>query len=155
MDEKELKITGTNERQVTRGEIVGKPWGTEKIEYSSEGLMVKKLTMDKGCLCSVQLHQIKREVASVLSGALDYVMVRNEILDVPEAERSMEKIQQLIERRLVLKVGDMVVVEPGTIHYMAAPNEQAVYREVSLGPNETTRVFDPNAHLRKDKDLTK
>ena len=143
----------SHQKKVQTGELVKKPWGTEEVEYadeSGEGLMVKKLTMKKGRMCSVQVHKIKKEVVTWVDGELEVIIIDPKILEVSPSKINRSSIKQaIVGKKVINSVNDVVVITPGTVHYMSAPKGDAVYREVSLGPNETTRIFDPNASERK------
>lgn len=50
--------------------IIEKPWGKEELLEINPNYMLKKLHMNKGCRCSLQHHEKKRETLFILSGSL-------------------------------------------------------------------------------------
>jgi len=50
--------------------ITKKPWGQEEILEQNDKYVLKRITMNKGCKCSLQYHKKKRETIYILSGKL-------------------------------------------------------------------------------------
>ena len=131
-----------------------KPWGREYVVHT-ESYTVKRLTMFKGFMCSVQYHPKKDETAIAFSGNINVVFLKNEVKNLPAAEVTMQVLEKYISARNVLKPGETIVIPPGVVHYMHAAGEECVYFEASTPDTETVRVFDPNAHLRKGEDVAR
>lgn len=78
--------------------------------------------MKKGCQCSYQYHEKKKETAMVLSGDLTIV---------------------LEDKTLVLKPGDFITLEPFTKHRMRAEDGDCLYMECSTSEiDDVVRIQD-------------
>ncbi len=142
----------SNKQKIIQGEIKLKPWGREEIIHTGE-YTVKKLTMFKGKQCSVQYHPTKDETVIVFKGKLYVIFVDDKVKGLSPAEITKEIIENDISKENVLEPGQTIIISPGTIHYMKAPEGKAEYFESSTPDNETVRVFDPYKYLRKDLDI--
>lgn len=113
--------------------IVEKPWGKEEILESTSEYLVKRLTMNEGCRCSLQYHEYKTETIYVLKGHL-YLYVR---------ERDEEEFLYL-----VAVSGTWITIPAFVIHRMAAEDEEVVYLEMSSPyPDDVIRLEDDYARI--------
>lgn len=94
---------------------IEKPWGSEELFALNDQYVVKKLTMCIGQRCSLQYHEFKRETVIVFSGKLS--------LTLKDTEKG------LVTHDLL--PGDVITIDPGVVHRMSAPIEEAVYFEAS------------------------
>lgn len=101
--------------------IIQKPWGIEEIQELNERYMLKKLTMYKGCRCSLQYHNNKIETIYVLSGKLKIY-----------SGNSIEKLNVKIYEQ-----NEFVTIFPMKIHRMEAVSD-CVYLETSTPDTEDT-----------------
>jgi len=92
--------------------VIEKPWGKEEILEVNNKYVVKRLTMNHGCKCSLQYHNEKKETIYVLEGVLS-ITIDGIIHDYVE--------------------GMVVTIEPGQVHRMEARYgvKNAVYLECS------------------------
>lgn len=106
--------------------LIEKPWGKEEILELNQNYMLKRLTMNKGCRCSLQYHNKKCETIYVLSGKL-------EILKGKSTETLTKEIY---------KSGDFITINPLEIHRMEAV-EDCIYLETSTpDTDDTVRLQD-------------
>ena len=94
--------------------FIEKPWGSELIIESNDKYTFKKLTMNKGCQCSLQYHEYKHETIYVISGVL---VIKHGI--------SLDTISTK-----TYNTGCTISIKPGEIHRMEAL-EDSVYLEAS------------------------
>ena len=107
-------------------ELIEKPWGKEEVLEINDRYMVKKLTMFKGCRCSLQYHESKQETIYVLDGKLKIV--------IGESQESLEE--------KVYGPGESVTISPNTVHRMEAV-EESVYLEASTPEmDDVVRLVD-------------
>lgn len=96
-------------------QVIDKPWGKEEVLEINDKYMVKRLTMNDGHRCSLQLHRQKCETIYVLSGKLT-------IVHGPD-------IQHLT--KTVYAAGDCITIVPGVVHRMQSEHGDSVYIEAS------------------------
>ena len=94
--------------------VIEKPWGREELIEVNDRYVVKRLTMNKGCRCSLQYHERKTETIYVLSGKLKITLGAT-----PEA----------LQERVYLP-HETVTISPFEIHRMEGM-EDSVYLEAS------------------------
>lgn len=104
--------------------VIEKPWGKEEILEVNDKYVVKKLTMNHGCKCSLQYHNEKMETIYVLKGVLTITIdgVQYDYVD-----------------------GMVVTIEPGQVHRMEALHgvKKAVYLECSTPQlDDVVRIED-------------
>lgn len=108
--------------------IVQKPWGHEEIWAETEKYLGKILHIKSGHRLSRQYHEIKCETIRVLSGTLH--------LELGGAE----------ENCLVLNIGQVYDITPGTIHRFCAKDTDVELLEVSTPEiNDVIRLSDDYA----------
>ena len=90
--------------------MIVKPWGWEEL-VENDKYVVKKLFMKKGCQCSLQYHEKKKETVFVLMGKLT-------IVDGEGKEK-------------VLAPFTCVTINPKEVHRMKAVDEDCLYLECS------------------------
>lgn len=106
--------------------VIEKPWGREEVLEINDRYMVKKLTMFKGCRCSLQYHKSKQETIYVLDGKLKIVIGAS---------------QEALEEK-VYSPGESVTISPNTIHRMEGL-EESVYLEASTPEmDDVVRLVD-------------
>jgi mannose-6-phosphate isomerase-like protein (cupin superfamily) len=91
---------------------IEKPWGAETLLEVNDSYAVKRLTMNKGKRCSLQVHEKKRETIFVLSGTLQ-VKIGDE------------------DRCVLLQKGSFVTIAANVPHRMSAPMGKVEYLECS------------------------
>lgn len=108
--------------------IIKKPWGQEELIEHNDLYVVKRLTMNKGCRCSLQYHEQKKETVYVLSGTLNLYLGDTE-----------DDIQLF-----VMKPGESKTIEPGQIHRMEGSElEDSIYLEASTSElDDVVRLKD-------------
>lgn len=107
-------------------QVIEKPWGREEVLEINDRYMVKKLTMFKGCRCSLQYHESKQETIYVLAGKLKIV--------VGESQEALEE--------KVYGPHESVTISPNTVHRMEAV-EESVYLEASTPEiDDVVRLVD-------------
>ena len=106
-------------------EIIEKPWGREEVVEINKKYMVKKLTMWKGCRCSLQFHEYKTETIYVLSGRLKISLGHGQ--------------ENLADK--VYKAGDSITITPGVVHRMEGV-EDSIYLEASTPEMEDVVRLD-------------
>ncbi len=94
--------------------VIEKPWGKEEVLHIVEKYMMKRLTMHKGCRCSLQYHERKTETVYIISGQLKIT--------------SGDSMQSLTNR--IYKEHEFLTLVPGKIHRMEAITD-SVYLEAS------------------------
>jgi mannose-6-phosphate isomerase-like protein (cupin superfamily) len=105
---------------------IEKPWGKEEILELNDNYMLKRLTMNKNCRCSLQYHNKKCETIYVISGQLKILIGENK--DNLKAE--------------IYKPGDVVTIPALKLHRMEAVTE-SVYLEASTpDTDDTVRIQD-------------
>tara|TARA_Y100000992_G_C21077759_1_gene401792 strand:+ start:291 stop:635 length:345 start_codon:yes stop_codon:yes gene_type:complete len=82
---------------------IKKPWGYEEILEINKKFMFKKLFMKKNNRCSLQYHNVKKELVYVVSGKLQ--------VTIKKKKKNIYKI---------LKKGENILISPKTIHRMKA-----------------------------------
>ena len=50
--------------------MIYKPWGKEEIITKDKNYVLKRITMNKNCQCSLQFHKKKNETIFIISGKL-------------------------------------------------------------------------------------
>lgn len=101
---------------------IEKPWGYEEILESNPMYTVKRLLMKKGCQCSYQYHEKKRETVLGLEGNLVIVLENGEI---------------------TLKPGEHFTLAPMTKHRMKAVDRDCLYLECSTSElDDVIRIQD-------------
>jgi mannose-6-phosphate isomerase-like protein (cupin superfamily) len=106
--------------------VIEKPWGKEEVLEINGQYMVKRLTMFKGCRCSLQYHNQKRETIVVLSGVMNFYHGKS-------ADDLM---------KTVCLPGDSFTIAPGELHRMEGA-EEIVYLEASTPDiDDVVRVQD-------------
>ena len=107
-------------------QIIPKPWGQEEVIEINNKYMVKKLTMNKGCRCSLQYHTFKKETIYVLSGILRIYHGKNQ--------------SELLASDFIS--GQSITLQPGVIHRMEAV-QTSTYLEASTPEmDDVTRLSD-------------
>ena len=107
--------------------IIEKPWGKEEIFVNNDFYVVKRLTMNASCKCSLQYHKQKTETIYVLQGPL-FLHHNYNIHD-------LEVIQ--------CNTGEVFTIFPGTIHRMEAKETNAIYLECSTPQlDDVVRIED-------------
>ncbi len=91
---------------------VDKPWGSETLLEVNGAYAVKRLTMNKGKRCSLQVHEKKRETIYVLSGTLQ-VKIGDE------------------DKSVLLQKGSFITIASSVAHRMSAPMGKVEYLECS------------------------
>ena len=105
---------------------IEKPWGKEEILELNDRYMLKRLTMNENCRCSLQYHNKKRETIYVLSGEL----------------RILQGMQKENLQSYVYKAGDVVTIEAKLLHRMEGIIK-SVYLEASTpDTDDTVRIED-------------
>jgi len=89
--------------------VTEKPWGKEFLQASNESYAVKLIVMNKGCRCSLQYHEKKKETIILLKGKL--------LIDDGETGYLMDQM-------------DSITLNPGTVHRMNGILD-SLYVEVS------------------------
>jgi GDP-L-fucose synthase len=103
-------------------QIIEKPWGQEEILETNPQYTVKRLLMKKGCQCSYQYHEKKRETIYCLKGRL-YII----------GEKTVK----------ALLPGGSITIPPFEKHRMRAVEEDAVYLESSTSElDDVVRISD-------------
>ena len=106
--------------------IINKPWGREELLEKNKKYMMKRLTMFKGCRCSLQYHEYKTETILVISGSLKITTGIN--------------VNQCKDQNFY--PGDSITIEKNIIHRMEAI-EDCVYIEASTPElNDVIRLKD-------------
>ena len=106
--------------------IIEKPWGKEEILELNGHYMLKRLTMHKGCRCSLQYHKRKCETIYVLSGSLKISCGQTKETLVSE----------------IYEAGGIITIKQGIIHRMEALSD-SVYLEASTPEtDDTVRIED-------------
>ena len=95
-------------------QIIEKPWGREELLEKNTKYMMKRLTMFKGCRCSLQYHEYKTETILIISGSLKITSGNN--------------IKECVDKNYY--PGDSITIKKGIIHRMEAI-EECVYIEAS------------------------
>lgn len=95
-------------------QIIEKPWGKEEILEVNDKYVVKRLTMNAGCQCSLQFHRKKQETIYVIKGPL-YIYIANEVYNGTD----------------VFNEGEYFTIEPTVVHRMIAKETDAIYLECS------------------------
>lgn len=107
-------------------QVIEKPWGREEVIEINDRYMVKKLTMFKGCRCSLQYHEFKQETIYVLAGKLKIVVGES---------------QEVLEEKVYGPHGS-VTISPNIVHRMEAV-EESVYLEASTPEmDDVVRLVD-------------
>jgi mannose-6-phosphate isomerase len=107
-------------------QVIAKPWGKEELIEVNDRYMVKRLTMEKGHRCSLQLHKKKHETVYILSGSL----------------KISSGISQTSLTEKVYRAHETLSISPGTIHRMEA-KETTVYLESSTPElDDVVRLID-------------
>ncbi len=96
-------------------QVIKKPWGKEELLEINEKYMVKRLTMNNGHRCSLQLHRHKCETIYVLSGKLTLVHGQH---------------TEHLEKN-VYSAGESFTLAPGTVHRMQSECGDCIYLEAS------------------------
>lgn len=96
-------------------QLIEKPWGKEEVVEINDKYMMKRLTMNDGHRCSLQLHRKKCETIYVLSGELT-------IVHGPDCEHLT---------KTKLSPGEDITIRPGVVHRMQSENGDSVYLEAS------------------------
>jgi len=91
---------------------INKPWGKEEILEKNSNYVVKRLTMFKGCRCSLQYHEFKTETIYVISGKLFLTLGST-------------------QKHILLEENQFITINPKEIHRMSAKKEEVVYLECS------------------------
>ena len=105
---------------------IGKPWEKEEILELNDKYMLKRLTMNKNCRCSLQYHNNKCETIYVLSGQLKII-------------EGNDKNNLKFD---IYKAGSVITIQPKVIHRMEAV-EDSVYLEASTpDTDDTVRIED-------------
>lgn len=107
-------------------QIFEKPWGREELLEKNQHYMVKRLTMKKGCKCSLQYHEKKRETLYVESGMLRVMLGKSE--------------HALTEH--ILKKGDFMTIVPGEVHRMEAIEESSYLEASTPELDDVVRLLD-------------
>lgn len=103
--------------------VTYKPWGKEEILFIGDKYMVKRLTMNFGCRCSLQYHEHKIETIYVLGGVL---LIHDKLGNVVKMES-----------------GDFRTIVAGEIHRMEGGSDpQVVYLESSTPETDDTIRLD-------------
>ena len=106
-------------------QTIEKPWGKEEILEKNPNYVVKRLTMKRGCRCSLQYHEYKTETIYVISGKLHV---------------SFGKINLV---NTILQKGEFMTITPNEIHRMNARNGEVVYLECSTPQlDDVVRIED-------------
>lgn len=105
--------------------LVEKPWGHEEIWAQTDKYVGKILFIKEGHRLSLQHHVTKEETLRVHSGVLVF--------------ESGDSVDALVS--VEMRAGDIVTVNPGTIHRMTGVTDCEVY-EVS-----TTELDDVVRHV--------
>lgn len=102
--------------------IIEKPWGQEELLETNPAYTVKRLLMRKGCQCSYQYHEYKRETVYGISGVLT---IKGE-----QGDR-------------LLKPGEWYTIPPHEKHRMYAAEGDCVYLECSTSElDDVVRIHD-------------
>jgi hypothetical protein len=108
--------------------IVQKPWGYEEIWAETDRYLGKILHINSGHKLSRQYHEIKCETIRVLSGTLHLELGSEGEVD------------------LVLNVGQVYDIKPGTVHRFCAKDTDVELLEVSTPEiNDVVRLSDDYA----------
>ncbi len=107
-------------------QIIQKPWGKEEILELNDKYMLKRLTMFKGCRCSLQYHNNKCETIYVLSGDLKIYTGENK--------------NNLTSK--IYKSGDVITISPLTVHRMEAVTESLYLEASTPNTDDTVRIED-------------
>jgi len=101
---------------------IDKPWGREEILETNPAYTVKRLFMKKGCQCSYQYHEKKKETVLILKGELKII---------------------LENKTLVLKGGEFLTLKPLQKHRMRAELRDVLYLECSTSElDDVVRIKD-------------
>ena len=107
--------------------VIEKPWGKEEILEVNDNYVVKRLTMNAGCKCSLQYHNEKMETIYVLKGPL-YVHTNHGSVSINEN---------------MIFSGEYITITAGTVHRMEAKETEAVYLECSTPQlDDVVRIED-------------
>ena len=107
-------------------EIIQKPWGQEEILEINQQYMLKRLTMNENCRCSLQYHNKKKETIYVLDGQLK----------ITQGEKETNLTSKIYTK------GDVITIEPLIIHRMEAITT-SIYLEASTPQtDDTVRLKD-------------
>lgn len=90
--------------------IIKKPWGQEEIIFLSKDYCVKKLTLNKNEMTSLQYHKKKTETVLILKGKLN-IQVEN--------------------KNLILEPFETITILPNQVHRMSVENNECLYLECS------------------------
>lgn len=96
-----------------------KPWGYEELLEINDKYLLKLLSMNQGCRCSLQYHEHKRETIYVVSGELKILIGSSQ--------------DDLVEH--VVQPGGVITIEPFVVHRMEALTD-SVYLEASTPEND-------------------
>lgn len=109
-------------------EIIIKPWGKEEILEKNNKYVVKRLTMNSNCKCSLQYHENKKETIYVLSGTLYVHLKLSDSINL---------------NTIILSSGEFITIDPYTIHRMEAKENQSIYLELStIELDDVVRIED-------------
>lgn len=107
-------------------QITIKPWGREELITLDKNYVLKKITMNKNCQCSLQYHEIKNETIYVLEGRLKVLFGKNKT-DLKE---------------IFLGPHDSIELKSPTVHRMYGV-EKSIYLEASTPElNDVIRIDD-------------
>tara|TARA_Y100000741_G_C18159159_1_gene520457 strand:+ start:254 stop:586 length:333 start_codon:yes stop_codon:yes gene_type:complete len=90
--------------------IIKKPWGQEEIIFLSKDYCVKKLTLNKNEMTSLQYHEKKTETVVILKGQLNI---------------------QLENKNLILNPFETITIFPNQKHRMSSKDNDCLYLECS------------------------
>lgn len=112
---------------VKTGDVIPKPWGSERIVDLNDRYCIKHLVVRRGRRLSKQYHERKRETMLLLDG-----------------EAALTLFDGEAARDILLRPGEAHVIEPGTVHRIAGLSERdAVILEVSsLELDDVVRLED-------------
>lgn len=102
--------------------IIKKPWGQEEIVFLSKDYCVKKLTLNKNEMTSLQYHEKKTETVIILEGKLN-ILIEN--------------------KNLILKPFETITILPNQKHRMSVEDNDCLYLECSTPHlDDVVRIHD-------------
>jgi mannose-6-phosphate isomerase len=108
------------------GKIIEKPWGKEELITLDKNYVLKKITMNKKCQCSLQYHEKKNETIYVLKGKLKIIFGKD--------LNSLEEV--------FLGPNESMEIKSPIVHRMFG-EEHSVYLEASTPElNDVIRIQD-------------
>jgi mannose-6-phosphate isomerase-like protein (cupin superfamily) len=109
MDSKDLNVA-----VLQTSEVQEKPWGTTQRLLAASGVRVHRITVKKGCHCSVHRHKYQFNMFWVEAGSL-----KIDIFQVPQIDYERPSVSRIpkVEKSYIVTPGLITTVPPGVWHW--------------------------------------